>query len=58
MTFYERLGYKKVGEFKDYIINGESEILMPPTVTMRNNQKPGWIVQCYAPLQLQLYSQG
>jgi ribosomal protein S18 acetylase RimI-like enzyme len=28
MVFYERLGYKKVGEFKDYIINGESEILM------------------------------
>jgi ribosomal protein S18 acetylase RimI-like enzyme len=27
-SFYERLGYEKVGEFKDYIIEGESEILM------------------------------
>jgi len=26
--FYERLGYLQVGEFKDYIIDGESEILM------------------------------
>jgi ribosomal protein S18 acetylase RimI-like enzyme len=26
--FYERLGYEAVGEFKDYIIPGASEILM------------------------------
>ncbi len=26
--FYNRIGYNKVGEFKDYIIEGESEILM------------------------------
>ena len=26
--FYERHGYSQVGEFKDYIINGASEILM------------------------------
>ena len=28
MAFYKRYGYKKVGEFKDYIIDGESEILL------------------------------
>jgi ribosomal-protein-alanine N-acetyltransferase len=27
-AFYERLGYEAVGELKDYIIDGESEILM------------------------------
>jgi ribosomal protein S18 acetylase RimI-like enzyme len=27
-VFYKRLGYEPVGEFKDYIIEGESEILM------------------------------
>lgn len=27
-SFYERLGYRSVGEFKDYIIEGASEILM------------------------------
>jgi [ribosomal protein S18]-alanine N-acetyltransferase len=27
-TFYERLGYHIVGEFKDYLIEGASEILM------------------------------
>lgn len=27
-SLYDRLGYIKVGEFKDYIIEGESEILM------------------------------
>lgn len=27
-SFYERLGYRQVGEFKNYIIEGESEILM------------------------------
>jgi ribosomal protein S18 acetylase RimI-like enzyme len=26
--FYKHLGYERVGEFKDYIIEGESEILM------------------------------
>lgn len=26
-TFYERLGYNPVGEFKDYVIEGESEML-------------------------------
>jgi ribosomal protein S18 acetylase RimI-like enzyme len=26
--FYERQGYKKVGEFKDYVIEGADEILM------------------------------
>ena len=26
-TFYERLGYHQVGEFNDYIIAGESEVL-------------------------------
>jgi ribosomal protein S18 acetylase RimI-like enzyme len=28
IAFYERHGYVKVGEFRDYIIEGESEILM------------------------------
>jgi ribosomal protein S18 acetylase RimI-like enzyme len=28
IAFYERHGYSRVGEFKDYIIEGESEILM------------------------------
>jgi len=28
LAFYERLGYKPVGEFKDYVIEGASEILM------------------------------
>jgi ribosomal-protein-alanine N-acetyltransferase len=28
VTFYERHGYGRVGEFTDYIIEGESEILM------------------------------
>jgi ribosomal protein S18 acetylase RimI-like enzyme len=27
-SFYKRLGYEQAGEFKDYIIEGESEILM------------------------------
>lgn len=27
-SFYHRLGYEQVGEFKDFIIQGESEILM------------------------------
>ena len=27
-TFYSGLGYTEIGEFKDYIIEGESEILM------------------------------
>ena len=27
-AFYERLGYRPVGEFKDYVIEGASEILM------------------------------
>ena len=27
-AFYEHLGYISVGEFKDYVIKGESEILM------------------------------
>jgi ribosomal protein S18 acetylase RimI-like enzyme len=27
-AFYKRLGYEAVGEFKDYIIEGQSEILM------------------------------
>jgi ribosomal protein S18 acetylase RimI-like enzyme len=27
-AFYERLGYEAVGELKDYIIEGESEIIM------------------------------
>ena len=26
-TFYERLGYHRVGEFNDYVIEGESEVL-------------------------------
>ena len=26
--FYEHIGYTTVGEFKDYIIKGKSEILM------------------------------
>ena len=28
MAFYERHGYNMIGEFRDYIIEGESEILM------------------------------
>jgi ribosomal protein S18 acetylase RimI-like enzyme len=27
-ALYEKLGYKKVGEFSDYIIEGQSEILL------------------------------
>ena len=27
-AFYERLGYQQVGEFENYIIDGESEVLM------------------------------
>jgi [ribosomal protein S18]-alanine N-acetyltransferase len=27
-SFYERLGFEAVGEFKDYIVEGKSEILM------------------------------
>jgi [ribosomal protein S18]-alanine N-acetyltransferase len=27
-AFYERLGYKPVGQFDDYIVAGESEVLM------------------------------
>jgi len=27
-AFYERLGFRAVGEFQDYIIEGASEILM------------------------------
>ena len=27
-NFYERLGYHPVGEFKDYVIEGESELLL------------------------------
>jgi ribosomal-protein-alanine N-acetyltransferase len=27
-TFYERLGFRAVGEFQDYVIKGASEILM------------------------------
>jgi ribosomal protein S18 acetylase RimI-like enzyme len=27
-SLYERCGYKVVGEFKDYVIEGASEILM------------------------------
>lgn len=30
--FYERLGYEKVGELKDYILAGHSEILMRKTI--------------------------
>ena len=29
---YERLGYDVVGEFKDYIISGHSEILLRKTI--------------------------
>jgi ribosomal-protein-alanine N-acetyltransferase len=30
--FYERLGYEVVGELKDYIISGHSEILLRKTI--------------------------
>jgi ribosomal protein S18 acetylase RimI-like enzyme len=30
--FYERLGYKVIGELKDYIVSGHSEILMRKTI--------------------------
>lgn len=30
--FYERLGYEKIGELRDYIIPGHSEILMRKTI--------------------------
>jgi len=30
--FYWRLGYKRVGEFKDYVVKGHSEILMRKTI--------------------------
>lgn len=29
---YQRLGYRKVGELKDYVVNGHSEFLMRKTV--------------------------
>src|SRR5207248_78751 len=30
--FYERLGYAKVGELKNYVVNGHSEFLMRKTI--------------------------
>ena len=35
--FYERLGYEKIGELKNYIIQGHSEILMRKTIGPRND---------------------
>jgi ribosomal protein S18 acetylase RimI-like enzyme len=32
-TFYERLGYTFIGELKDYVIDGASEILMSKKLT-------------------------
>jgi ribosomal protein S18 acetylase RimI-like enzyme len=32
-SFYERLGYTFIGEFKDYVIDGVSEILMSKRLT-------------------------
>ncbi len=31
-SFYERLGYEEVGELKDYLVKGHSEILLRKTV--------------------------
>ena len=33
--FYQRIGYERIGELKDYVITGQSEILM------RNSSAPG-----------------
>jgi len=38
--FYKRLGYNVVGELKDYIIRGHSEILMRKTRGPRMEYKP------------------
>jgi len=32
LQFYERLGYKVIGELKDYIVSGHSEILLRKTI--------------------------
>jgi len=31
ISFYERIGYSKIGEIKDYIIAGSSEVIMRKT---------------------------
>jgi ribosomal-protein-alanine N-acetyltransferase len=38
--FYARLGYERIGELKDYVIVGESEILMRKSVGPKDTFKP------------------
>jgi ribosomal-protein-alanine N-acetyltransferase len=40
-TLYERLGYELIGELKDYLIRGASELLMRKTIgPLRGNEPP------------------
>ena len=39
--FYARLGYKRIGEFPDYVVKGHSEILMRKTRGPLMGFKPG-----------------
>ena len=38
--FYARLGYESIGELKDYVVAGQSEILMRKTIGPRNGYQP------------------
>ena len=38
--FYARLGYEHIGELKDYVVAGQSEILMRKTIGPRNGYQP------------------
>jgi len=38
--FYARLGYERIGELKDYVVAGQSEILMRKTIGPRNGYQP------------------
>ena len=39
-TFYARLGYERIGELKDYVIAGESEILMRKSLGPKDSFQP------------------
>jgi [ribosomal protein S18]-alanine N-acetyltransferase len=41
LQFYERLGYKVIGELKDYIVSGHSEILLRKTIAPLTQFKKG-----------------
>ena len=38
--FYQRLGYQRIGELKDYVIAGATEILMRKTIGPRTGFQP------------------